>query len=104
MVGDTVEDTFKDTSGPALNILIKFMSIISLTIAPLLEENDTWEVWYYGLIPIGLMVFGTYCVYHFFSREAGDIPADVGGGDDGADEEAGKGEGTGVTAEDLEIS
>merc|ERR1712061_536120 len=58
VVGDTVGDPFKDTSGPSLDILLKLMAMVSLLIAPLIDGNEDWENWWIGVIPtaVGIII------------------------------------------------
>ncbi len=44
VVGDTVGDPFKDTSGPSMNILIKLMSVVSLVFGPAIIKLHTWFI------------------------------------------------------------
>ena len=46
VVGDTVGDPFKDTSGPSINILLKLMAVISLVCAPLVVKVFEKMPWY----------------------------------------------------------
>ena len=47
VVGDTVGDPFKDTSGPSINILIKLMTVVSLVFAPsLMAMGDTKHIFF----------------------------------------------------------
>ena len=41
------------------------------------SHNEDWDVWYYGLIPCGVMVIGTYLVYQLFWATAPDIEAPI---------------------------
>ena len=66
VIGDTVGDPFKDTSGPALNILIKLMSVIALTIAPLINGNENWEGYYYGFVPGFLILLMTFVAWYLY--------------------------------------
>jgi dipeptide/tripeptide permease len=54
VVGDTVGDPFKDTSGPAINIQIKLMSYISVVLAPVFKNQK--DYWWAALIIIGVVI------------------------------------------------
>jgi len=54
VVGDTVGDPFKDTSGPAINIQIKLMSYISVVLASVFKNQH--DYWWASLIIIGVML------------------------------------------------
>ena len=104
IVGDTVGDPFKDTSGPALNILLKLMSMISLTVAPLMKvPNDPseseldWNNWYYGMVPLAIFVLATHMLVQHNILTWEDPLAQFLGPGDAAD--GGSGGGGGVAVE-----
>ena len=86
VIGDTVGDPFKDTSGPALNILLKLMSIISLVLAPsfysIYDPKKPLEIgsafpgkaWYGGVIILVVMLVFLY----FWNNFVGEKYAKIG--------------------------
>eukprot|EP00698_Gefionella_okellyi_P020997 TRINITY_DN668_c0_g1_i1.p1 TRINITY_DN668_c0_g1~~TRINITY_DN668_c0_g1_i1.p1 ORF type:complete len:800 (-),score=198.32 TRINITY_DN668_c0_g1_i1:658-3057(-) len=70
VVGDTVGDPFKDTSGPALNILIKMMSVLSLMLTPC--WGQTWPFmgphWWAGAIVAGVCIIAWVIFMEVVSR------------------------------------
>jgi len=71
VVGDTIGDPFKDTSGPALNILIKLMTMMSLVFAEYFP-NDTFDRsnWWIALIVMAFFVLIAFSIT-FWMRKTG---------------------------------
>lgn len=68
VVGDTVGDPFKDTSGPAINIQIKLMSYISVVLVPVWKHQE--DYWWASLIVIGVMLIFIPIWHYKFTPEA----------------------------------
>jgi len=63
VVGDTVGDPFKDTSGPALNIFIKMSALLSIVLAPSFKGvNPSGEVFPNNTFWIGIIIFAVVAI------------------------------------------
>merc|ERR1712025_1204267 len=82
VVGDTIGDPFKDTSGPALNILIKLMTMMSLVFAEYFPERtfdrDRW--WVAIIVLVFFMAIALSIT--IWMRKTGFGEIDYGGEDD----------------------
>jgi H(+)-translocating pyrophosphatase len=78
IIGDTIGDPFKDTSGPSLNVLIKLMSLISLVFAPVFKHPSlqNYGLWYVALI-IGVALILFIVTFLYLTRNTNTMDFDA---------------------------